>query len=140
MSDQISTCMSCISLQLYFIGDFLIHSAHNLCEQPSSGTVRLTVKLVSDNGHCSRGTLHRDTSDLQNVMPKPKLLGVYAAEFLRPFTHSFIGKNHATHSHHFFNIAVAQSKTKIQPHAITDDFSGSGDITILMGSCPDRIA
>jgi hypothetical protein len=77
MSDQISTCMSCISLPMYFIGDFLIHSAHNFCEQPYTGTVGLTVKLVSDNGHCSRGTVHRDTSDLQNVMPGPKLLDVY---------------------------------------------------------------
>jgi hypothetical protein len=73
-------------------------------------------------------------------MPGPKLLGVYPAEFLRPFTLSLIGKDHATRSQHIFNIAVVQSKTKTQPHAMTDDFSGSGDITILMGSSSDRIA
>jgi hypothetical protein len=77
-------------------------------------------------------------------MPGPKPLGLYSAEFLRPFTHSLVGKNYATRDYHFFNITVAQSKTEIQNNTLmTDDFrrkTVAGDIPILTGSCHDRIA
>jgi hypothetical protein len=52
----------------------------------------------------------------------PNPFGVHPAELLRPIPHCFIGHRDAAISHDFFNIAVAQGETELQPDAMTDDF------------------
>ena len=48
-------------------------------------------------------------------------VGVSLAELEAPFSDSLIGEGDAAHRYHFFDIAKAERKAKIQPHAMADN-------------------
>jgi hypothetical protein len=49
------------------------------------------------------------------------LLGVLATKLFTPSTNTFIGDNDASFSNQEFHIPKAQGKSKLRPHALTDD-------------------
>jgi len=53
-----------------------------------------------------------------------QLVGVGLAELKRPLTQGFIGHVYAAGGEEFFDIAIAQRETEIEPHGVGDDFGG----------------
>ena len=51
-------------------------------------------------------------------------LGVHPPELQTPLADALIADREATLGHHFFDVSVAERKSKIKPSAMTDDHSG----------------
>ena len=50
-----------------------------------------------------------------------QLISVCLAELQAPFSNRLIGNDYPTHSHYFFNVAVAESEAEVKPHCVADD-------------------
>ena len=64
-----------------------------------------------------------------------KLRSIKSTELSTPFPDGFIRHAHAAHSHHLFDIAIAQRETKIQPDTVLHNFDGKTMTTIPLSSC-----
>ncbi len=59
--------------------------------------------------------------------PTTEIVGEGLTELQAPLTDSLIGECDAAHPHHLFDIAITESETKVEPHAMADDFSRKND-------------
>src|SRR5712691_2857051 len=60
----------------------------------------------------------------------PQLVGKGLAKLLAPLPDRFIGDEHAADHHHFLDVAITEAEAEIEPHTVTDDFSGKTMATI----------
>ncbi len=54
--------------------------------------------------------------------PAAQFVGICLTELEAPLSNRFIGESHTTHCHDFFNVPIAESKAKVEPHTVVDDF------------------
>ena len=59
----------------------------------------------------------------QHPSASANTFGVVSTELVAPGADRLVGHGHATFRHQFFDIAVADRKSEIQPYAIADDLS-----------------
>ncbi len=64
-----------------------------------------------------------------------QLVSVCLAELERPFTDRFVSNDYPTHSHYFFNVAVAEGEAEVKPHSVANDFGRKPMTPIEGNSC-----
>ena len=64
-----------------------------------------------------------------------QLISVCLAELQASFSHRLIGNDYPTHSHYFFNVAVAESEAEVQPDSVADDFGRKTMTAIERSGC-----
>src|ERR1700674_988864 len=64
-------------------------------------------------------------------------LGVHSAKLQAPLAHALIADCDATLRHHFFDVSVAECKSKIKPSAMTDNY-GRKAVAAVEGRVDDR--
>ena len=67
--------------------------------------------------------------------PSAQLVGRVLAKFLAPLPDRFIGEDDPTLGHQFFDIAIAEGESILEPHSVTDNLGGEAVALVRGRGC-----